>query len=591
MTLEKLEKPEADAVESGVDAHFYATPLPTGDLNTARWTICTAGEDFHRFLLLEATKTWHQPGARSARGQFIMRLDRYKYGLRHALDLCAMRLSETETKAHFATNADNYTAAIELLVAAGEYADATRVFSSYRSNSTTLFIDRTSGLIESAQDERAMQYGSLEFLVRSDKQEFSPIIHLIGLFSGPRFDMPAVDSVGYWSPTVHEIVGTARLKKGRIRYQVITKLASKLFDGFNVEPAYPSSDWVFPWAGMEHAQSYFAALHAICTYHLLSIHFGASRQGLEGIGVDQICLRTETVRLNRDIVRISGIPKGIAESITDALTLGNQTDTPDPALQPLVPIGDDRLAVPAFIILSSDWSRNMLSLHARLSPKSFDANSAGFERQMTKAIEEELPSRFSYRSNFIIPTQDGTEEVDLILVDEVARSVLLTELRWMLQPGDVREVLNRKKVVAEKVAQCRRKVQGARSAIQQVVRTLGLSQASDWTIEGLVVIEGFGGTPSEQPKEVPVVPRDIFIRLLEVAPNLDHAHAVLCSPLWLPREGTDYVERLQNQEICGVAFNRRGFDVGGRAYMTESLPEYLDEAFRRPISELRSLPW
>lgn len=50
MSLEKLERPEVIAIERKVDTHFEATPLPTADLNTARWILCTVGEDFHRFV-------------------------------------------------------------------------------------------------------------------------------------------------------------------------------------------------------------------------------------------------------------------------------------------------------------------------------------------------------------------------------------------------------------------------------------------------------------------------------------------------------------------------------------------------------------
>ncbi len=591
MALEKLENAEVISIESRVDAQFDATPLPTADLNTARWVICVAGEDAHRFALLEAAKIWHQEGTRSERANFIALLDRYKYCLRHALDLCAKQLPETNAHGPIPTNADNYPLAIKLLLAAGEYADATRAFSSYHAKATELFIDRASGLIEPAHDQRTSQYGALEFLLGADKIEFSPVPHLVGLFSGPNFDMPAIDSVGSWGPTIHEIVNRAKLKKGQISYQIITKFAKELFHDLNVAPAYPSADWVFPWAGMHQSQSYFAALQTICVYHLLSIHFGAAKQGLEGIGVDQICLSIRTAQLNDDIARVSGVPKKIVRAITAALTFGNETDTPDPALQPLVPIGGGQLAVPAFIILSSDWSRNMLSLHTRVSPDSFNANSNVFERSMITAIEAELPNHFAKRSTFEIPTPNGSEEVDLILVDDGARSILIGELRWMLQPGDVREVLNRKKVIQEKVAQARRKLRGTRAAIQQVVQKLGLSPALDWTINSVVIIEGFGGAPSDQPNELPVVPRDVFIRLLEIAPSLDQAHAVLCSPLWLPREGVDYEKRWEAKTICGVPFNRPGFEVAGRSYMMESLPQYLAGALQRPASELRSSRW
>jgi len=209
---------------------------------------------------------------------------------------------------------------------------------------------------------------------------------------------------------------------------------------------------------------------------------------------------------------------------------------------------------------------------------------------MIAALKPELPARFSYRTSIYIPTSNGPEEIDLILIDESKRFILLGELRWMLQPGDVREVLNRKKAIQEKVHQARRKVIGARAETDEMLRKLGLARG-DWSIGGVVIIDGFGGTVSDHPKDVPVVPRDIFVRVLDAAVDLEHAHAVMSTPLWLPREGIDFELLPERSTICGVPFNRTGIGIGNRSFMLESLPQYLAEAFALPVAELNSLRW
>jgi hypothetical protein len=106
MTVEKLTNSEVFRIEAQVDAEFDRTSLPTSDLNTARWIVCTVNEDVNRLALLEAVKTWYREDARADRGRFVGRLDRSKYALRHALDLCAKHLSLTNVRPiHF--NAEN----------------------------------------------------------------------------------------------------------------------------------------------------------------------------------------------------------------------------------------------------------------------------------------------------------------------------------------------------------------------------------------------------------------------------------------------------------------------------------------------------
>jgi hypothetical protein len=430
----------------------------------------------------------------------------------------------------------------------------------------------------------------LEYLLGADKGEFSPFIHLVGLFSGPEWEMPEIAAIGSWAPVIHKIIKRVSLKHKHLNYKIITNFARELFEDFNVNPTISLENWMFPWATMAEAQRYYAALQAIAAYHLLSIHFGAQNNGLKGWGVDQICLSIDTATLIRDIERVSELPMAVVSATTEALILGKGTMTPDPALQPLVPIGCNRLAVLGSVILSSKWSRNMLSLHARVSKDTFDANSAVFEHHMTAALKAELPKRFIVYISVDIPTLGKSEEVDLVLIDERVRSILFGELRWMLQPGDVREVLNRKKVIKEKVDQLRRKVSGARAVISDVLDRLGLPPG-DWTINGAVIIEGYGGSPSTDPKALPVVPRDVFVRVVVDCPDLEHAHAALGTPLWLPREGIDFVARREEESICGVKFSRPGFDVGPSSYMRESLDTYLADAFARTINDLRTMPW
>lgn len=367
MILEKLEKPEVTAIQSNIDDRFNSAALPTSHLNSSRWILCTVGEDVHRFALVEAAKIWPQENSRAVRGRFIRMLDRYKYSLRHALDLCESKLPATSLRDVRLTSAESYTTALELLIkTASEYAEATRLFSSYHAGNTELWIDRGTGTIHTKLDERTAQYSALELLIGSDKHEFSPLIHLVSLFSGPVFYSPEMQSVIEWGSTVHKIIERVALKRGRLKYQIITQFAKDLFSEFNVVSSFLPQNWQFPWGSAELAQSFFAALQAICTYHLLSVHFGGLRYGLEGVGVDQICLNMKAERLSEEISRIAGLPKEVSARMIACLTLGVDTNTPDPALQPLVPIGEEELAIPGIFVLSSNWARNMLSLHARL---------------------------------------------------------------------------------------------------------------------------------------------------------------------------------------------------------------------------------
>jgi hypothetical protein len=341
---------------------------------------------------------------------------------------------------------------------------------------------------------------------------------------------------------------------------------------------------------MSDATAYWTAAQSLSLYHLLSIHWGGVRHNLRGLGVNQICLQTSRDEYIADISRISGLPKGATTAITSALTLGTDTTAPDPALQPLVPIGAGRLAILGSTILSSNWSRNMLSLHARVSRATFDASSAVFEKEMIEKIRALIGDRHQCLSAIHIPTKYGPEEIDILLIDKANHSIMIVELRWMLQPGDVREVINRAKAVGEKVTQAARKVERARISLPMILARLGLTSGA-WTVNGIVVIDGFGGRPSSIPKKIPVVPQSVFIKAISSSRDLEHLHAVFCTPIWLPRDGADFVFEHVDTDLNGTKFRLPGFSVGRAPYLTESLGIYFREASAKTIAELRDMPW
>src|SRR5205823_2037073 len=113
---------------------------------------------------------------------------------------------------------------------------------------------------------------------------------------------------------------------------------------------------------------------------------------LPGLGAGQICLGISVKSLVDDLSRISGLAKSVVEGIVEPSSLGIATKSPDPALQPFIPVGMNQVAVPAIFILSSNWERNLLSLHARVSPKTFNSASSVFERRMIDKVQSHLPA-------------------------------------------------------------------------------------------------------------------------------------------------------------------------------------------------------
>jgi len=312
---------------------------------------------------------------------------------------------------------------------------------------------------------------------------------------------------------------------------------------------------------------------------------------LLGVGVDQICLRAEKRKLIDDIVRIGDLSPKVVANFIDALVFGTGTTSPDPALQPFIPVASDDYAIPCTLILSSNWQRNLLSLLARISSRTFDAASSVFEKQMITKLIDQLPMSIYARANVMLSDETQTEEIDLVLVDLASRSILVCELRWMIQPGDAREVLNRMTACYEKVKQAERKLVFAKSHISLLTSLLDLDPTQTWKLSAAVVNGGFGGIPFPCPNEIPIMPAEVFVRILRLIPDLDKAHAFACSTLWLPRLGLDFERPVEETDLWGVKFAIGRLTHGHRSYLQESLPQYAREAADLSSERLRSMPW
>lgn len=567
-----LTKSAVRALEGKIDAAFEATVCPGEDVYTARWQMCQYVE---ARTIYDIIKMLSLTQDRRELGGFFERLDVTKYALQHALQLIDKKLS---VKVDVRVRPGNFDrqAASELFRRGIEYADVYKIFPPVHKGVETIVWDGAAGAFEILVGLRTLQYWALENLLHIDADEFNPIIELLLIFSGPDGALENDEATIRWSPLIHDIVSRVSLKRGRLQYQLIRNFALELVESFLALSTPPLLDWEFPWCTMAEAKTYFAALHAICVYHLTSIHFGAKRLRVPTLGEQQRVYLTTAADLNSEIARLCPLTPAKIAKLTEVLTFGHETTTPDPALQPFIPVGADKLALPGTFILSNKWHRNLLSLHNRVAKDDFDGKTHVCEHKMIAELSPAIPGCWRSTSQIHLPTQPDKEEIDLILIDETTRCLLLVELKWTLQPGDIGQILRREEALQDKVDQVYRKLIRTRETLDACLCRLKCA-GEGWTVEAMVVVEGFRGIPSPMFDTVPVVPAAVLVAALDHFTDLRRFHATFCTDDWLPREGADIDRVPHAQTLFGHVFNRHGFEIGKASYLRESLSRYLKE--------------
>ena len=290
-------------------------------------------------------------------------------------------------------------------------------------------------------------------------------------------------------------------------------------------------------------------------------------------------------KLVADLDALCSLGETRIRSFLQYLSYGYATKTPDIALQPIVAIGNGLIAVPCLLYLSSNYERNLLGLQARIDRKTFDSMSKLFEVDMVHDLLETIRPRWPHaKGNLTLRAEGGFEEIDLLIADPSSHTILVCELRWMLQPGDPREVQNRKSACREKVGQLARKLQWLHARTQLVLDALGVAiGAVEWHMAGVVVIKTFGGTLSNDTK-LPIMPERTFVQGMQNASSLRHFAEWSQSLCWLPQESEHF--RVVPQEMPLGALGKRLVAFGmEKLCPLRTYVEYVERSLTAPGRE------
>lgn len=421
----------------------------------------------------------------------------------------------------------------KLLYAAIDYSIAAQICASGHEQSCQIKESDGEFSIEIAEDRLDKRYGSLEAMRQSAGEYVIAHSSLFWFWMTEVEHRPAV---------LMDIMNSTALKHRRIHYEYNPYYAYELAQHMPQAPFLIPEEWVFSWGTKYQTTLLINSLSLRVLYHLIAIQLGAQKYRLKGGAEYDLCLVQPKEKWIGDLEEFSQISIPSIEGFLDSLTYGNGTKSPDQALQPFVPLGSNLLGVGPLGWLSSNTERNLLSLQARLDSRAMDGQSHLFERRMTSQLLEVLKNKWSNSAANLTLTLDGRrEEIDLLVCDVETKTILVGELRWMLPPADPREVQARKNVCWQKVVQVKRKSLAVASNLESaVLSAFGLNiQHDGWTVQGIVVIEGYGGAKSLD-KSIPVVPEWVLMAGVEAATSLRRLCSWAMSLDWLPMEGREF---------------------------------------------------
>lgn len=262
--------------------------------------------------------------------------------------------------------------------------------------------------------------------------------------------------------------------------------------------------------------------------------------------IDSIYLPTCNELLRR-VARYSGVSDEKVRYIFDDLTYGNRgVRFPDPALQPLIKLNTNCYAIVPQLWLSSNPERNLTALLNKIpaEKKVYARLSNENENLMRGHFTTELSDRgFRFFSGNVANLPD----VDLSIINDAEKACLLLELKWFIDPAEIREMMDKSEHITKGITQ----VLEFKAAFSKNCQSLftRLQIDSSYRFEGIVVSKNWIGWAYIQSPEVPVIQANDLVKQLKTTKNLLSTMEWLKNRRYLPKEGVDFKVREKTATI------------------------------------------
>ena len=339
------------------------------------------------------------------------------------------------------------------------------------------------------------------------------------------------------------IAGIVRVHKNRFRYEhdestldrALSLAESTLDDQFRLPLGWKLTRYQL--------QDYKMVLQFIVAVSF--IHFCARRVAAskECFGYTNSLVEVDTAQIVGQVCdRIGLDPRKVRYVLRD-LTFGERgMNFPDIALQPMVPLGPQKLGWAPSLMISSAVERNLMVLVNRFPEgrRAYASLSEQREELMRSTIQnglEKLGFRYWHGN---VPNWGDASEVDLAIIDEKTLCCIILELKSFLAPADPREVFQKGKEIERGVGQVMRRRELLGSKRKALNSALCISDK--FTIQFAVASESSVACGVALVGDVPVVRSFHLISRIQSDGQLRDVCRWLLSFSFLPRNGIDYRE-------------------------------------------------
>ncbi len=507
-TTDKV-SPELREVEKEIDNYYKSNPLLKLPFAAAAWSLLAYAENWQR-------RQRHFHSGTQAHAIIADDLvNELKYPVSWLYKVC-----EPGGQAPFVFDGDIFKTSQDLLKLAREYRWFVLVYTG--ATNGWIELDLQGSTIQPKDDFfMGIEYEAYDRLVKPHKSRES--LPLVNFDNFPR----------------EAIERSLKVEVNRFSYKLNPKIVSDtmtvlgpLFDRKFLLP----SEWQFSRYSLRDFRRVFETISAMAYIRSIAQTIAENQGGINGYA-DSIYVPTCSELLGR-VVRYSGVSDAKVQSIFDDLTYGNRgIKHPDPALQPLIKLNSKHYAIMPSLWLSLSPERNLTVLFNKLPS----------ERKIYAKLvdEKECFMRQGFTDNlsgkdfrFVWGSTADLPDVDLAVIQDSEKMCLLLELKWFIDPAEIREIVERSAEIEKGISQSLKLKRAVTDNHKPLLEKLNID--SSYRVEVVVVSENWIGYVDVQSPEVPVIRADHLIGKLKTTASLQSIMKWLIDRKYLPKEGTHF---------------------------------------------------
>ena len=502
-------KGDIAAVELAIDGSFASNPLVHLSYAQAAWTLLSVVEDRH----LKNTVT-----ARLPNDQVVIFMDTTINALTYPLRVCFRESLRSAALLDRKLDDQHYTFAEKWLDDAEDYGNFSSIFPLFHA-----------GEIEISVDSKNLSANGWEV------SDFSAEAY--NRLMGKRD--PATENNLDPNRATREILACLTVSGPVFNVQFSRKLLeqiTKAFEAsFNQRHTLPAG-WRFSQFDLAEYRLVVSCLQCM-TYTWFVARQLALDMGATALAYSSSVWVPRKSVLTSLIARHTGVERRTVEMVLRYLTFGEMgVRNPDVAIQPILELSEDTFAISPFLLIHINAERNLCVLLNQI-PKEKDIYSRLVDQKENLLKQRVIADLDGLGLEFRYGKLSETD-IDLAIVEHASQTCLCIELKWFIEPAEIREMLVRSEELSKGVMQCQKITEAFRHKDSRLLDLLQINCSYDFL--AIVGSENFIGRPQTQCGDVAIIKVWHLVSEIRSRGGLKPCLQWLKDREYLPKRGVDF---------------------------------------------------